>query len=339
MDANSKDELIKKSIRTIRELRRELEHRASVDVPVAVVGMACRFPGGANSPEQFWELLQAGGSGLVDVPPERWNVDAFYSPPPGKPGRSYIRRSNFLSGDVAEFDARFFGISPVEANAMDPQQRVLLEVCWEALEHAHLAPNKLRGQSVGVYVGSTNNDYGMIITADPAEAHPYALTGTSSAVIPNRISYAFDFRGPSVSVDTACSSSLVALHQAVRDLRAGDADVAVAGGVNILASPFVTTAFGELGVLSPTGKIHAFSEDADGFVRSDGAGIVVLKRVKEAIADGDTVGESETERIRAVYTESMFYPDKTVIQLRNEQSGSDKGNGKPKRSWFRRGRR
>jgi len=126
----------------------------------------------------------------------------------------------------------------------------------------------------------------MIITADPAEAHPYALTGTSSAVIPNRISYAFDFRGPSVSVDTACSSSLVALHQAVRDLRAGDADVAVAGGVNILASPFVTTAFGELGVLSPTGKIHAFSEDADGFVRSDGAGIVVLKRVKEAIADG-----------------------------------------------------
>ena len=172
---------------------------------------------------------------------------------------------------------------------MDPQQRIVLELTWEALEHAHLAPNKLRGQSVGVYVGSTNNDYGMIITADPAEAHPYALTGTSSAVIPNRISYAFDFRGPSVSVDTACSSSLVALHQAVRDLRAGDADVAVAGGVNILASPFVTTAFGELGVLSPTGKIHAFSEDADGFVRSDGAGIVVLKRVKEAIADGDTI--------------------------------------------------
>jgi len=191
--------------------------------------------------------------------------------------------------DIASFDPEFFGLSPVEAANMDPQQRIVLELTWEALEHAHLAPNKLRGQSVGVYVGSTNNDYGMIITADPAEAHPYALTGTSSAVIPNRISYAFDFRGPSVSVDTACSSSLVALHQAVRDLRAGDADVAVAGGVNILASPFVTTAFGELGVLSPTGKIHAFSEDADGFVRSDGAGIVVLKRVKEAIADGDTI--------------------------------------------------
>ena len=140
-----------------------------------------------------------------------------------------------------------------------------------------------------MYLGSSNNDYGMLIAADPAEAHPYALTGTASSIIPNRISYAFDFRGPSVNVDTACSSSLVAVHHAVRALRTGEADVALAGGVNILASPFVTTAFGELGVLSPTGHIHAFSDDADGFIRSDGAGIVVLKRVQDALVDGDTI--------------------------------------------------
>nr|WP_314940428.1 polyketide synthase Pks13 [Corynebacterium durum] len=263
---------------------------SDVDTPdvhdIAIVGMAGRYPG-ANNISEMWDQLVAGRDGLSDLPIGRWSE---YSG--DEVMRTRIANTNTVGGyldDIASFDPEFFGLSPVEAANMDPQQRIVLELTWEALEHAHLAPNKLRGQSVGVYVGSTNNDYGMIITADPAEAHPYALTGTSSAVIPNRISYAFDFRGPSVSVDTACSSSLVALHQAVRDLRAGDADVAVAGGVNILASPFVTTAFGELGVLSPTGKIHAFSEDADGFVRSDGAGIVVLKRVKEAIADGDTI--------------------------------------------------
>ena len=168
---------------------------------------------------------------MSDLPIGRWSE---YSG--DEVMRTRIANTNTVGGyldDIASFDPEFFGLSPVEAANMDPQQRIVLELTWEALEHAHLAPNKLRGQSVGVYVGSTNNDYGMIITADPAEAHPYALTGTSSAVIPNRISYAFDFRGPSVSVDTACSSSLVALHQAVRDLRAGDADVAVAGGVNI----------------------------------------------------------------------------------------------------------
>ncbi|MDO4685492.1 MAG: alpha/beta fold hydrolase, partial [Corynebacterium sp.] len=191
--------------------------------------------------------------------------------------------------DIASFDAEFFGLSPVEAANMDPQQRIALELVWEALEHAHIPASSLRGKNVGVYIGSSNNDYGMMIASDPAEAHPYALTGTASSIIPNRVSYAFDFRGPSVNVDTACSSSLVSVHHAVRALRYGDTDMALAGGVNILASPFVTTAFGELGVLSPSGRIHAFSEDADGFVRSDGAGLIVLKRVDDAIADGDTI--------------------------------------------------
>ena len=148
----------------------------------------------------------------------------------------YKRQTGGYLDDIASFDTEFFGISPLEAANMDPQQRIMLELTWEALEHAHLPANQLRGEPVGVFVGSTNNDYGMLITADPAEAHPYALTGTSSSIIPNRISYAFDFRGPSVSVDTACSSSLVAVHQAVRALRNGDADVAVSGGVNIPVS-------------------------------------------------------------------------------------------------------
>ena len=172
---------------------------------------------------------------------------------------------------------------------MDPQQRIMLEAAWEALEDAGLAPSELRGEPVGVFVGSSNNDYGMLIAADPNEAHPYALTGASSAVIPNRISYAFDFRGPSMNVDTACSSSLVSVHHAVRALRDGEADVALAGGVNILANPFASLAFSELGVISPTGRIHAFSDDADGIVRADAAGFVVLKRVEDAMRDGDNV--------------------------------------------------
>ena len=253
---------------------------------IAIVGMAGRFPGAGNLSD-YWSMLVEGRDGTGELPIGRWSEYASEEVMSAKMAEQPLT-GGYLP-DLANFDAEFFGLSPLEAANMDPQQRIMLEVTWEALENAHIAPNTLRGESVGVYLGSSNNDYGMLITADPAEAHPYALTGTASSIIPNRISYAFDFRGPSVSVDTACSSSLVAVHQAVRSLRDGDSDVAIAGGVNILASPFVTTAFGELGVLSPTGHIHAFSDDADGFIRSDGAGVVVLKRVADALADGDTV--------------------------------------------------
>ena len=160
---------------------------------------------------------------------------------------------------------------------------------WEALENAGVPANELRGTQTGVYMGSTNNDYGMLIGADSAEMHPYALTGISSAVVANRISYALDFRGPSINVDTACSSSLVAVNQAMKDLRTGSADVALAGGVNILAAPHASTAFSELGVTSPTSAIHAFSDDADGIVRADAAGVLVLKRLEDAEADGDDI--------------------------------------------------
>ncbi|MDO5511253.1 polyketide synthase Pks13 [Corynebacterium sp.] len=253
---------------------------------IAIVGMAGRFPG-AGTLGEYWSMLVEGRDGTGDLPIGRWSEYASEEVMSAKMAEQPLT-GGYLP-DLANFDAEFFGLSPLEAANMDPQQRIMLEVTWEALENAHIPANTLRGESVGVYLGSSNNDYGMLITADPAEAHPYALTGTASSIIANRISYAFDFRGPSVNVDTACSSSLVAIHQAVRALRDGDADVAVAGGVNILASPFVTTAFGELGVLSPTGHIHAFSDDADGFIRADGAGVVVLKRVADALADGDSI--------------------------------------------------
>ncbi|MEJ5998148.1 alpha/beta fold hydrolase [Corynebacterium sp. H130] len=253
---------------------------------IAVVGMAGRFPGAGNLGE-YWNMIVSGTDATSDLPVGRWSEYSADEVMTQKIAENNVR-GGYIQ-DIATFDAEFFGISPVEAANMDPQQRFALELTWEALESAHIPASSLKGEAVGVFIGSSNVDYGMIITADPAEAHPYALTGTASSIIPNRVSYAFDFRGPSVSVDTACSSSLVAVHDAVRALRSGDADLAIAGGVNILASPFVSTAFGELGVISPTGKIHAFSDDADGFVRADGAGLVVLKRVEEAIADGDNI--------------------------------------------------
>ncbi|MDO5669314.1 MAG: alpha/beta fold hydrolase [Corynebacterium sp.] len=270
--------------------RPRIRHTGTARTPathdIAIVGMAGRFPG-AGDLDAYWSMLVEGRDGTGELPIGRWTEYAGEEVMTAKMAEQPLT-GGYLP-DLASFDAEFFGLSPLEAANMDPQQRIMLEVSWEALENAHIAPNTLRGESVGVYIGSSNNDYGMLITADPAEAHPYALTGTASSIIPNRISYAFDFRGPSVSVDTACSSSLVAVHHAVRALREGDADVALAGGVNILASPFVTTAFGELGVLSPSGHIHAFSDDADGFIRSDGAGVVVLKRVADALADGDEI--------------------------------------------------
>ncbi|WP_018024972.1 polyketide synthase Pks13 [Corynebacterium ulceribovis] len=256
------------------------------DMDIAVIGMAGRYPG-ANNVDEMWSMLIEGRDGITEVPEGRWSEYAMQDTVVAKLAETDTR-GGYLD-DIESFDPEFFGLSPLEATNMDPQQRILLELTWEALEHAQLRPSDLRGEPVGVFMGSTNNDYGMLISGDPEHAHPYALTGNSTAIIANRLNYAFDFRGPSVAVDTACSSSLVAIHQAAQALRMQEAEVAVAGGVNILANPFATTAFGQLGVFSPTGKIHAFSNDADGFVRSDGAGVVILKRLEDAERDGDNV--------------------------------------------------
>ncbi|MER0028171.1 beta-ketoacyl synthase N-terminal-like domain-containing protein [Corynebacterium sp. KPL4043] len=260
--------------------------RAAQGTDIAVIGLSGRFPGAKDVPE-FWTMLAESRAGTGPLPVGRWSE---YSADPVMSEK--IAQQNTDGGyidDVASFDAEFFGLSPLEAANMDPQQRILLELVWHALENAGLPANELRGTHTGVYMGSTNNDYGMLITADPTEMHPYALTGNSSAVVANRISYALDFRGPSINVDTACSSSLVAVDHAIKDLRTGAADVALAGGVNILAAPHASTAFSELGVTSPTSAIHAFSDDADGIVRADAAGVLVLKRLQDAEDDGDEI--------------------------------------------------
>ncbi|WP_411706856.1 beta-ketoacyl synthase N-terminal-like domain-containing protein [Corynebacterium sp. LaCa78] len=260
--------------------------RAAQGTDIAVIGLSGRFPGAKDVPE-FWTMLAESRAGTGPLPVGRWSE---YSADPVMSEK--IAQHNTDGGyidDIASFDAEFFGLSPLEAANMDPQQRILLELVWHALENAGLPANELRGTHTGVYMGSTNNDYGMLITADPTEMHPYALTGNSSAIVANRISYALDFRGPSINVDTACSSSLVAVDHAIKDLRTGAADVALAGGVNILAAPHASTAFSELGVTSPTSAIHAFSDDADGIVRADAAGVLVLKRLEDAEADGDEI--------------------------------------------------
>ena len=260
--------------------------RAAQGTDIAVIGLSGRFPGAKDVPE-FWTMLAESRAGTGPLPVGRWSE---YSADPVMSEK--IAQQNTDGGyidDVASFDAEFFGLSPLEAANMDPQQRILLELVWHALENAGLPANELRGTHTGVYMGSTNNDYGMLITADPTEMHPYALTGNSSAIVANRISYALDFRGPSINVDTACSSSLIAVDHAIKDLRTGAADVALAGGVNILAAPHASTAFSELGVTSPTSAIHAFSDDADGIVRADAAGVLVLKRLEDAEADGDEI--------------------------------------------------
>ncbi len=253
--------------------RRDRGGATGPDEPIAVVGLGCRLPG-AEGPESFWELLATG-------------TDAVTTPPLGRGTGSRVR-GGFLP-DVAGFDAEFFGIAPREATAMDPQQRLLLEVAWEALEHAGVAPASLRGSATGVFVGVSSYDYALRTSTDAAGVGAWTPTGVATSITANRLSYLLDLRGPSLAIDTACSSSLVAVHQACRSLRWGECDAALAAGVNLLLHPATTTAFGEAGALAPDGRCKAFPADADGIVRGEGAGVVVLKRLSDARRDGDAV--------------------------------------------------
>jgi polyketide synthase 13 len=255
---------------------------------VAIVGVGTRFPGDLNTPQQMWEALLEGRSSITDLPEGRW--EEFLGEPRIAERVAKARtRGGYLS-DIKGFDAEFFALSKMEADNIDPQQRMALELTWEALEHARIPASSLRGGNVGVYVGTSNNDYTILSVSDPATAHPYAITGTTSSIVANRVSYFYDFRGPSMAIDTACSSSLVAVHEGVKALRAGDVDVVLAGGVNALITPLVTIGFDEVGgVLAPDGRIKSFSSDADGYARSEGGGMLVLKRVADARRDGDEI--------------------------------------------------
>lgn len=257
-------------------------------VDIAIVGLSTRLPGDMNTPDETWAALMEGRDAITDLPEGRWS-EFLEEPRLAERVAKARTRGGYLK-DIKGFDSEFFAVAKTEADNIDPQQRMALELTWEALEHARIPASSLRGEAVGVYVGVSNNDYGFLAISDPTVAHPYAITGNSGAIIPNRVSYFFDFRGPSVMVDTACSSSLVAIHQGVQALRNGEADVVVAGGVNALITPAVTLGFDEIGaVLSPDGRIKSFSADADGYTRSEGGGMLVLKRVDDARRDGDQI--------------------------------------------------
>ena len=257
-------------------------------VDIAVVGLATRLPGDMNSPDETWAALLEGRDAITDLPEGRWS-EFMDEPRLAEAIKKARTRGGYLS-DIKGFDSEFFALSKTEADNIDPQQRMTLELTWEALEHARIPASSLRGESVGVYVGTSVMDYSYLAMSDPTVAHPYAITGTASSIVANRVSYFFDFHGPSVAVDTACSSSLVATHQAVQGLRNGECDVAMAGGVNALITPAVTLGFDEIGqVLSPDGRIKSFSSDADGYTRSEGGAMLVLKRVDDARRDGDQI--------------------------------------------------
>jgi polyketide synthase 13 len=257
-------------------------------VDIAVVGLATRFPGDMNSPEETWQALLEGRDAITDLPEGRWS-EFMEEPRLAELITKARTRGGYLK-DIKGFDSEFFALSKTEADNIDPQQRMALELTWEALEHARIPASSLRGEAVGVYVGTSVADYSFLAMSDPTVTHPYAITGTASSIVANRVSYFYDFHGPSVAIDTACSSSLVATHQAVQALRSGECDVAVAGGVNALITPAVTLGFDEIGqVLAPDGRIKSFSSDADGYTRSEGGGMLVLKRVDDARRDGDQI--------------------------------------------------
>jgi polyketide synthase 13 len=257
-------------------------------VDIAVVGLATRFPGDMNTPEETWQALLEGRDAITDLPEGRWSE--FTDEPRIAELVSKARTRGGYLKDIKGFDSEFFALSKTEADNIDPQQRMALELTWEAFEHARIPASSLRGEAVGVYIGTSVADYSFLAMSDPTVAHPYAITGTASSIVANRVSYFYDFHGPSVAIDTACSSSLVAAHQAVQALRSGECDVAVAGGVNALITPAVTLGFDEIGqVLAPDGRIKSFSSDADGYTRSEGGGLLVLKRVDDARRDGDQI--------------------------------------------------
>ncbi|CAB3760747.1 beta-ketoacyl synthase [Burkholderia sp. MSh2] len=255
---------------------------------IAIVGIACRFPGSANNLGDFWQLLRDERDAVTEIPADRFGTDFYQHPSKREPGKSYTFSAGVLD-NVAGFDAAFFGISPREATQMDPQQRLLLELAWEAFEDAGVRPADMRGSNCGVYVGVASTDYGSRSMDDLNAIDPYSATGNTLSIASNRVSYLFDLRGPSMSVDTACSSSLVALHQAVKALQSGEADMALAGGVNLLLHPFGFVSFSKASMLSPRGRCRAFDATGDGYVRSEGGAFVLLKPLDRALADGDTI--------------------------------------------------
>ncbi|WP_293004161.1 type I polyketide synthase [Mycobacterium sp.] len=284
--------IITEALRKIDDLTARLEIAETADLePIAVVGMACRLPGGVDTPADYWQLLEQGRNGVVRVPEDRWDADAYFSEDHTVPGTICNREGGFItSWQPDQFDAEFFGISPREAVAMDPQQRLLLEVAWEALENAGVTPRTARNSQTGIYVGLTTYDYALMAADGPAnEMDPYIPFGSASNFAAGRLSYFLGAHGPAVVIDTACSSSLVAIHLACQSLRRRESDQALAAGTNLILTPHNSFACSRWGMLAPDGQCKTFDAAANGYVRSEGCGVVVLKRLSDAERDGDTV--------------------------------------------------
>ncbi len=282
---------LKRALVAIDRLQAKLdEAERATSEPIAIVGMGCRYPGGITNPDEYWRFLVDGGDGVREVPGDRWDIDAYYDPDPDAPGMIATRHGAFLD-DVAGFDPQFFGISPREAAAMDPQQRLLLEVAWETLEHAAIAPDSLKESRTGVFLGMSATDYASLQqeATGLAGLDAYYASGVAYSTASGRLSYVLGLRGPSLTVDTACSSSLLAVHLAMRSLRSGESDLALAGGVNLLLSPLSFISLSRYHMMAPDGRCKTFDAAADGFVRGEGCGLVALRRLRDAVADGDPI--------------------------------------------------
>ena len=300
--------------------------------PIAIVGLACRFPAAPNL-AAFWQLIHHGLDGVVDIPASRWNLEEFYDPTGEQPGKISVRQAALLN-DIEEFDPQFFGITPREAVQIDPQQRILLEVAWEALENAGMPADQIVKSNTGVFVGIATNDYSKVLVPYLhyyEQINPHSGTGNALSVASNRLSYILDLHGPSVSIDTACSSSSMAIHLAVESLRRRECDAAIAGGVNAILTPETTIAFSKARMLSPDGRCRPFDASANGYVRGEGCGLVVLKRLQDALRDDDHIwavlratavnqdgrtsgisapnGESQKACIRAALAQAQLTPD------------------------------
>jgi acyl transferase domain-containing protein/acyl carrier protein len=283
--------LERQALAALRKMRQRLDDiEYSRSEPIAIVGMGCRLPGSANDPEAFWDLLRNGVDAVQQIPPERWSIEKYFDPHPGQSGKTYSKWGGLID-QIDHFDAEFFGISPREAVHMDPQQRIFLEVAWAALEDAGIPAETLKGSNTGVFVGTTTNDYLQqhLRYGKSSDLDAYIISGNTLNAVAGRLSYFLGLHGPSISMDTACSSSLVAVDRACRSLREDECGLAIAGGVNVILAPDLFVCMSKWGMLSTDGRCKTFDAAADGFVRAEGCGVIVLKRLKAALADGDRI--------------------------------------------------